>query len=40
MLTGVTTAAGLEALLAEDRPFAVAADAAELAAQLDRVAGG
>ena len=31
MLTGVTTAAGLEALLAEDRPFAVAADAAELA---------
>lgn len=30
MLTGVTTAAGLEGLLAQDRPFAVAADAAEL----------
>jgi HAD superfamily hydrolase (TIGR01450 family) len=31
MLTGVTTAAGLEALLAADRPYAVAADADELA---------
>ena len=30
MLTGVTTAAGLEGLLGQDRPFAVAADAAEL----------
>lgn len=37
MLTGVTTAAGLEALLAADRPFAVAADADELATILARV---
>ena len=40
MLTGVTTAAGLEALLAEDRPFAVAADAAELDGHLERLAAG
>jgi HAD superfamily hydrolase (TIGR01450 family) len=30
MLTGVTTAAGLEALVADERPFKVAADATEL----------
>jgi HAD superfamily hydrolase (TIGR01450 family) len=38
MLTGVTTAAALEALVADDQPFAVAADAAELAAILEREA--
>ena len=38
MLTGVTTRAQLEALPASQRPDAVAADAAELAAVLDRLA--
>jgi len=38
MLTGVTTAAALEGLGAHDRPWAVAADAAELAAILEREA--
>ena len=40
MLTGVTTAAGLEALPPEERPTAVAADATELARILDRLAPG
>jgi ribonucleotide monophosphatase NagD (HAD superfamily) len=35
MLTGVTTSAHLEELPADDRPTAVAADAAELATALD-----
>ena len=35
MLTGVTTGAALEALPTADRPFAVAADATELAAVLE-----
>jgi 4-nitrophenyl phosphatase len=39
MLTGVTTAAEIEALPEADRPTAVAADAGELAAALDRLAG-
>lgn len=38
MLTGVTTGAALEALPSSDQPFAVAADAAELAAVLERIA--
>jgi HAD superfamily hydrolase (TIGR01450 family) len=38
MLTGVTTRAQVEALPPEQRPTAVAADAAELAAVLDRLA--
>jgi HAD superfamily hydrolase (TIGR01450 family) len=40
MLTGVTTASALEGLLADDRPFAVAGDAAELAQVLERLASG
>jgi phosphoglycolate/pyridoxal phosphate phosphatase family enzyme len=40
MLTGVTTRAELEALTADEQPTAVAADAAELAAALDRLASG
>ena len=39
MLTGVTTRAEVDALAADERPTAVAADAAELAAVLDRLAG-
>ena len=39
MLTGVSTRAEVEALPTERRPTAVAADAAELAAALDRLAG-
>ena len=39
MLTGVSTRAEVEALAMENRPTAVAADAAELAAALDRLAG-
>jgi ribonucleotide monophosphatase NagD (HAD superfamily) len=38
MLTGVTNRAELEGLAAADRPTAVAADAAELAVILDRLA--
>jgi hypothetical protein len=38
MLTGVTSRAELEALPADLRPTAVAADAAELAATLERLA--
>jgi HAD superfamily hydrolase (TIGR01450 family) len=38
MLTGVTTQAALDALPADARPTAFAADAAELAAALDRLA--
>ena len=38
MLTGISTAAHLAALPAADRPTEVAADAAELAAALDRLA--
>jgi ribonucleotide monophosphatase NagD (HAD superfamily) len=37
MLTGVTSRAQLEALAPADRPDAVAADAAELAAALERL---
>ena len=40
MLTGVTTRAEVEALPADQRPDAIAADAAELAAALERLAGG
>jgi HAD superfamily hydrolase (TIGR01450 family) len=40
MLTGVTTRAEVEALPAADRPTAVAADAAELAAILEAMAAG
>ena len=40
MLTGVTTRAALDALPADQRPTHVAADAAELAAILDRLAAG
>jgi phosphoglycolate/pyridoxal phosphate phosphatase family enzyme len=40
MLTGVTTRAQLEALPAAEQPTAVAADAAELAAALERLAAG
>jgi HAD superfamily hydrolase (TIGR01450 family) len=39
MLTGVTTRAMADALPAAERPFAIAADAAELAALLERAAG-
>ena len=35
MLTGVTTGAALEALPSADKPFAVAADATELAEILE-----
>ena len=38
MLTGVTTREQVEALPADERPTAVAADAAELAAALDALA--
>ena len=37
MLTGVTTRAEVEALTADEAPTAVAADAAELAAILERI---
>jgi glycerol 3-phosphatase-2 len=40
MLTGVTTREQVEALPPEERPTAVAADAEELDAALDRLAGG
>lgn len=40
MLTGVTTRTQLEALQPDQRPTAVATDAAELAAALDRLARG
>jgi ribonucleotide monophosphatase NagD (HAD superfamily) len=40
MLTGVTTRAEVEALPADQQPTAIAADAAELAATLDRLATG
>lgn len=40
MLTGVTTQAQLDALPADQQPVAVAADAAELAAALERLATG
>ena len=40
MLTGVTTRAQVEALEAGDQPTAIAADAEELAAALDRLAAG
>ena len=39
MLTGVTTREEVDKLAADERPTAVAADAAELAAVLDRLAG-
>jgi ribonucleotide monophosphatase NagD (HAD superfamily) len=39
MLTGVTTRAQLEALPPDERPTEVAADAAGLAAALDRLTG-
>jgi hypothetical protein len=39
MLTGVTTRAEVDALPADQQPTAVAADAGELAAALDRLAG-
>jgi ribonucleotide monophosphatase NagD (HAD superfamily) len=39
MLTGVTTRAQVDALPADKRPTAVAADAAELAAVLETLAG-
>jgi 4-nitrophenyl phosphatase len=39
MLTGVTTRAAFDALHDDERPTAVAADAAELGAALDRLAG-
>jgi hypothetical protein len=39
MLTGVTTRGAVDAAPANRRPTAVAADAAELAAILDRLAG-
>lgn len=39
MLTGVTTGAALEALPSSEHPFAVAADAAELAAVLESLEG-
>ncbi len=40
MLTGVTTRAEVEALPADQQPDAIAADAAELAAALERLASG
>ena len=39
MLTGVTSRAMADALPAAERPFAIAADATELAALLERLAG-
>jgi hypothetical protein len=39
MLTGISTREEVEALPAAQRPDAVAADAAELAAALDRLGG-
>ena len=39
MLTGVTSRADVEAAPADERPTAVAADAAELATILERLAG-
>jgi HAD superfamily hydrolase (TIGR01450 family) len=39
MMTGVTTQAALDALAPDERPTAVAADAQELAAALDRLSG-
>ena len=39
MLTGISTADQVEALSEAERPDAVAADAAELAAAIDRLAG-
>ena len=39
MLTGITTREQLDALPPNEQPTAVAADAAELAAALDRLAG-
>jgi hypothetical protein len=39
MMTGVTTQAALDALAPGERPTAVAADAKELAAALDRLTG-
>jgi hypothetical protein len=39
MLTGITTRGQIEALAAADRPTEIAADAAELAVALDRLAG-
>jgi hypothetical protein len=40
MLTGVTTRAQLDALAPEEAPTAIAVDAAELAAILERLATG
>jgi ribonucleotide monophosphatase NagD (HAD superfamily) len=40
MLTGISTRQQIEALAAADRPTEIAADAAELAVALDRLAGG
>jgi hypothetical protein len=40
MLTGVTNQAQLDALPTTERPTAIAADATELAAALDRLAEG
>jgi ribonucleotide monophosphatase NagD (HAD superfamily) len=40
MLTGVTTRAEVEALPADQQPTAIAADAGELAAALERLAAG
>jgi hypothetical protein len=37
MLTGVTTPDDIEALAVHERPLAVAADAAELAARLESI---
>jgi HAD superfamily hydrolase (TIGR01450 family) len=39
MLTGVTTRSAADALPAAERPYAIAADATELAALLERAAG-
>jgi len=40
MLTGVSTRAEVEALPADQQPTAIAADAEELAAALDRLEAG
>jgi 4-nitrophenyl phosphatase len=40
MLTGISKREQVEAMAASDRPTAIAVDAAELAAALDRLAGG
>jgi hypothetical protein len=40
MLTGVTTGAALEALPSTDKPFAIAADAKELAQVLGTLSAG